>query len=96
MRKHRRFEKVDNSTVLTVQTPCMTPRLIMDLISSDVEPQVKARKGLYGQGSESSPIPRTMSIDRFSRMATPRPAPAQSPTLDPPPISTPPADPPQE
>lgn len=87
MRKHRRFERVDNSTIITVQTPCMTPRLIMDMISQDVEPEVKARKGLYGQGSESNPIPRTMSIDRFSRMATPRPESIKSdspkPSVDP-------------
>lgn len=80
MRKHRRYERVDRKTVLTVQTPCMTPRLIMDMVSADVEPQVKARKALYGAGSETNPIPRTMSIDRFSRMATPRPTPPQSPT----------------
>lgn len=84
MRKHRKYEKVDNTTILTVQTPCMTPRLIMDMIANDVEPQVKAKKGLYGQGSEFSPIPRTMSIDRFSRMATPRPAPPESVVVTPP------------
>lgn len=78
MRKHRRYERVDNSTIITVQTPCMTPRLIMDMVSQDVEPEVKARKGLYGQGSESNPIPRTMSIDRFYCMATPRSVQTQS------------------
>lgn len=90
MRKHRRFERVDNSTIITVQTPCMTPRLIMDMVSQDVEPEIKARKGLYGQGSEFNPIPRTMSIDRFSRMASPRPSQAE------PPINEPPVDPPAE
>lgn len=87
MRKHRRFERVDNSTIITVQTPCMTPRLIMDMVSQDIEPEVKARKGLYGQGSEFNPIPRTMSIDRFSRMAS---QPVQTPPDPPvPPIVTP-------
>lgn len=82
MRKHRRYERVDRQTVLTVQTPCMTPRLIMDMVSADVEPQVQARKAFYGAGSETNRLPRTMSIDRFSRMATPRPV--EAPPTDPP------------
>lgn len=72
MRKHRRYEKVDKMTVITVQTSCLSPRAIMDMVAADVEPQVRAKKALYGQGSESHPIPRTMSIHMFSRMATPR------------------------
>lgn len=86
MRKHRHFEKVDN-TQITVVCPCLTPRELMNMVAADIEPNIKARKALYGQGSEFYPIPRTMSIDRFSRMAS-RPTPTSAPIVEPPIEST--------
>ena len=80
MRKHIRYEKVDN-TQITVVCPCLTPRELMNMVAADIEPNIKARKALYGQGSESFPIPRTMSIDRFSRMVS-RPSPSSSSVVE--------------
>lgn len=78
MRKHRRFEKV--STVnFTVQTYNMKLRDLMNLVSSDVDVEVKARKGMYGNGSAEHMIPRTMDISRFTHMAS-RPKSVESPT----------------
>lgn len=79
MRKHRRFEKIDKRQIV-VDCPVLTPRELMSMLAADIEPQIKAKKALYGQGSEQFPIPRTMSIDRFSRMAA-RPVP--EPTVPP-------------
>lgn len=87
MRKHRRYEHVCSKTV-TVQTYNMKLRDLMNLVASDVEVDVKARRGMYGNGSEKHMIPRTMDISRFTSMASrPKPSPT---SLEPP--STPVVD----
>lgn len=68
MRKHRCFERIGGPK-LTVQVPYLSPRGLMNLLSDDVEIDIKARAGLYGNGSESFPIPRTMSISKLAAMA---------------------------
>lgn len=77
MRKHRRFERV-NSKVITVQCAALSPRELMNMMAADIVPEVKARAGTYGNGSEDFPIPRTMNISRLANMAS-RPAPASAP-----------------
>lgn len=83
MRKHRRFERVDNK-IITVQCSAMTPRDLMDMVSEDILPEVKARSGSYGNGSEQYPIPRSMNISRLASMSS-RPTPPTPPTLPTPP-----------
>lgn len=90
MRKHRRFEKVSHLK-LTVQVPCLTPRQLMNLLSDDVEIDVKARAGYYGNGSENYPIPRTMSIARMAQM-TPKKQASAPPAPPIPPAPTPPSE----
>ena len=75
MRKHRKYERVCNK-VITVQSPALTPRKLMSMISEDIEIDLKARKGTYGNGSEDFPSPRSMNIHRMSSMAV-APAPAE-------------------
>lgn len=85
MRPHRRYEKVSRKFI-TVQTPALTPRELMSLVASDIDVNVKARAGLYGNGSEAYPIPRSMNIHRLANMSE-RPAPASAPAPSPAPVS---------
>lgn len=89
MRKHRRFEQ-NSGELLTVQCPCMTPRDLMRLVCDDVEVEVKSRGGTYNNGSEEFPIPRTMDIEKFRRMSSPRPVDRR--TDEPPTPPTPPTE----
>lgn len=91
MRKHRRFERVSNK-VITVQCSALTPRELMNMMSADIVPEIKARAGTYGNGSEDYPIPRTMNIARLASMAS-RPAPAPVPAPPPAPAPAPAPDP---
>lgn len=68
MRKHRKFEKL-SSKKLTLQIPCLSLKDIGSMVLNDVDFEVKARKGYYGNGSESYPIPRSFSVHSLATRA---------------------------
>lgn len=79
-----------SNKVITVQCSALTPRELMSMMSADIVPEVKARAGTYGNGSEDFPIPRTMNIARLANMASrPAPAPAPAPATAPAPAPAP-------
>ena len=47
---------------MTLQVPCISLKEIGSMVVNDIDFDVKARKGYYGNGSESYPIPRSFSI----------------------------------
>lgn len=69
MRKHRRYERVCDK-VITVQTHVPSPRELMSMVVESADVEVRARKGYYANGSESYPIPRTMSIAKMAALSS--------------------------
>lgn len=67
---------------MTVQCVAVSPRELMNMMADDIVPEIKARAGTYGNGSEKYPIPRSMNISRLASMSE-RPAP---PVLSAPPV----------